>query len=103
MLGTLIDGRRQSDKGNAALTAMARSADMDNVASYPVIAVSAIVSVAVISLWRTVISIWRTVIHILEKSGAKAARTTFAHVPVAKPEKLCRCGCDHLRYADALR
>jgi NAD(P)H dehydrogenase (quinone) len=25
---------------------------------------------------------------ILEKSGAKAARTTFAHVPVAKPEKL---------------
>src|SRR6202521_3085205 len=25
---------------------------------------------------------------ILEKTGAKAARTTFAHVPVAKPEKL---------------
>jgi NAD(P)H:quinone oxidoreductase type IV len=25
---------------------------------------------------------------ILEKSGAKAARTAFAHVPVAKPEKL---------------
>jgi hypothetical protein len=24
---------------------------------------------------------------ILEKSGAKAARTAFAHVPVAKPEK----------------
>jgi hypothetical protein len=38
----------------AALTAMARSADMDNVASYPVIAGSAIVSVAVISIWRTV-------------------------------------------------
>ena len=25
---------------------------------------------------------------ILEKSGAKAARTAFAHVPVAKPEQL---------------
>jgi hypothetical protein len=25
---------------------------------------------------------------ILEKTGAKAARTAFAHVPVAKPEKL---------------
>jgi NAD(P)H dehydrogenase (quinone) len=25
---------------------------------------------------------------ILEKSGAKAARIAFAHVPVAKPEKL---------------
>lgn len=52
---TRQEGR--SDKGHAALTAMARSADMDNVASYPVIAASAIVSVAVISIWRTVISI----------------------------------------------
>ena len=40
---------------------------------------------------------------ILEKSGAKAARTIFAHVPGCKAREACGCGCDHLRYADALR